>query len=155
MAHRCRGFTLLELMVVIVLIAVLLGMVGLVGGQSPARQARQHAQQFILLAQQLREQAMLQGQEHGLRLLDHGYQALRLDAQGWTTVSVFHRLPENLRLALEQEGHAVRLDDAQGPPQLLMLSSDEISPFRLIFKVAGQPFAQVLSDGIGEPLLDE
>lgn len=36
MRQRCRGFTLLELMVVMVLIGVLLGLVSLVGGSNPA-----------------------------------------------------------------------------------------------------------------------
>jgi general secretion pathway protein H len=155
MGRHCRGFTLLELMVVIVLIGVLLGMVSLASGESPARQARQQALEFTHLVQQLREQAVLQGQEFGVRVQRRGYQALRLDTEGWTPAAALHRLPENLTLGLEQDGNVVRLDDAQGSPQLLMLSSDEISPFRLLIKVAGQSFSQVSSDGIAQPLIDE
>ncbi len=40
-------------------------------------------------------------------------------------------------------------------PQLLILSSDETSPFRLLINVAGQTIARVSSDGLAEPLIDE
>ncbi len=146
---------MLELMVVIVLIGVLAGMVRFATGSSPAREARQQARDFVAVVQQLRERAVLDGQEYGVRVQPGGYQALRLEAQGWAAVSALHRLPEGLALGMELDGHVLRLDDAQGPAQLLMLSSDEISPFRLLIKVAGQTVARVSSDGLAEPLIDE
>ncbi|AUM67895.1 type II secretion system minor pseudopilin GspH [Pseudomonas fluorescens] len=154
MGGHSRGFTLLELMVVIVLIGVVMGMVSLALGPSPAREARQQAQDFIRVIQQLRERAVLDGLEYGVRIQPRGYQALRLESLGWTAVSALQRMPEGLTLGLEQDGHVLTLDDAQGPPQLLMLSSDEISPFRLLIKVAGQTISQVMSDGLAEPLID-
>ncbi|MBO1537452.1 type II secretion system minor pseudopilin GspH [Pseudomonas sp. OA65] len=155
MECRCRGFTLLELMVVIVLIGVLAGMVRFATGSSPAREARQQAQDFVAVVQQLRERAVLDGQEYGVRVRTGSYQALRLEALDWTAVSALHRLPEGLTLGLEQDGHVLRLDDVQGPPQVLMLSSDEISPFRLLIKSSGQALSRVSSDGLAEPLIDE
>lgn len=155
MQRRCRGFTLLELMVVIVLIGILAGMVRFATGPSPAREARQQARDFVAVVQQLRERAVLDGQEYGVRVEPGGYQALRLEVQGWTAVSVLHRLPEGLTLGLELDGQVLSLDAVQGSPQLLMLSSDEISPFRLLINVAGQTIARVSSDGLAEPLIDE
>jgi len=154
MGGHSRGFTLLELMVVIVLIGVVMGMVSLALGPSPAREARQQAQDFVRVVQQLRERAVLDGLEYGVRIQPRGYQALRLESLGWTAVSALQRMPEGLTLGLEQDGHVLTLDDAQGPPQLLMLSSDEISPFRLLIKAAGQTISQVMSDGLAEPLID-
>ncbi|WP_260959536.1 type II secretion system minor pseudopilin GspH [Pseudomonas citri] len=154
MGRESRGFTLLELMVVIVLIGVVAGMVSFAIGPSPTREARQQAQDFSRLVQQLRERAVLDGQEYGVRVQLRGYQALRLQAQGWSEVAAAHRLPGDLTLGLEQDGYAVRLDDGPGAPQLLMLSSDEISPFRLSIKVTGQTISRVSSDGITEPLID-
>ena len=155
MGRRCRGFTLLELMVVIVLIGVVAGMVSFAIGPSPAREARQQAQDFSRLVQQLRERAVLDGQEYGVRVQPRGYQVVRLEAQGWTDVAAAHRLPGELTFGLEQDGYAMRLDDGPGAPQLLLLSSDEISPFRLFIKVAGQTISRVSSDGIAEPLIDD
>ena len=68
MGYRCRGFTLLELMIVIVVVGVLLGMVSFVGGGSPAREVRQEAEAMVQVIHQLRERAVFEGQEYGLRL---------------------------------------------------------------------------------------
>lgn len=155
MGRRCQGFTLLELMVVIVLMGVLAGMVSLAIGPSPGREARQQAQDFIQVVQALRERAVLDAQEYGVRLQPGAYQALRLEAKGWTAVASVQRLPGDLTLRLELDGHGVALDDGQGAPQLLMLSSDEISPFRLSIKVAGQTFVRVSSDGLAQASIDE
>lgn len=155
MGCRCRGFTLLELMIVIVLMGVLAGMVSLAIGPSPAREARQQAQDFIRVVQALRERAVLDAREYGVRLQPRGYQALRFEAAGWTALASMQRLPADVTLGLELDGHEVTLDDGQGAPQLLMLSSDEISPFRLSIKVAGQTFLRVSSDGLAEPSIDE
>ena len=133
MRRHCRGFTLLELMIVIVLIGVLLGMVSLATGANPVRQARQEADAMVRMIHQLRERAVLDGQEYGLRLSVDGYRAMRLDGRGWEPVAALYRWPENLRLRLEQDGYSVSLGADEGPPQLLMLSSDETSAFTLTF----------------------
>ena len=64
MPRRCRGFTLLELMVVIALMGIVLGAVGLTAGNTPGRQARQEAGQVVQLIQHLREQAVIEGRAH-------------------------------------------------------------------------------------------
>ena len=92
---------MLELMIVIVLIGVLLGMVSFATGSNPARQARQEAHGIVGVIQQLRERAVLDGQEFGLRLSVEGYRVMRLDVQGWEPMVAFYRWPENVRLRLE------------------------------------------------------
>jgi general secretion pathway protein H len=82
MPSRCRGFTLLELMIVIVLIGVLVGMVSFATGMNPARQARQEADALAGVMRQLREQAVLDSQEYGVRLSAHGYRAMQLECAG-------------------------------------------------------------------------
>jgi general secretion pathway protein H len=154
MSRRCRGFTLLELMIVIVLIGVLLGMVSLASGVSPARQARQEADALAGVIRQLRERAVLEGQEHGVRLSVDGYRAMRLGVRGWEPVSVLNRWPPNLRLRLKHDGYLVNLGADEGPPQLLMLSSDETSTFTLTFESKDRTWSSLSSDGIGEVAID-
>ena len=154
MPRRCRGFTLLELMIVIVLIGVLVGMVSFATGMNPARQARQEADALAGMIRQLRQQAVLESQEHGVRLSTDGYRAMRLGVRGWEPVSSFHRWPDNMRLRLKHDGYSVSLGADEGPPQLLMLSSDETSTFTLTFETRGRDWLSLSSDGISEVVID-
>ncbi|VVP97465.1 hypothetical protein PS918_03832 [Pseudomonas fluorescens] len=155
MRRACQGFTLLELMIVIVLIGVLVGMVSFATGINPARQARQEADRLAGVIRQLRERAVLDSQEYGVRLSADGYRALRLDVRGWEPVSAFYRWPENLRLRLSHDGYSETLGADVGPPQLLMLSSDETSAFSLAFETKGRRWLSLSSDGFDEVQIND
>jgi general secretion pathway protein H len=154
MRQRCRGFTLLELMIVIVVIGVLLGMVSLATGGNPVRQVRQDAAAMVQLIGQLRERAVQEGQEYGLRLSVDGYRVMRLAAGGWEPVAALHRWAESGRPSLLQEGYASHLGADEGAPQLLILSSDETSAFSLTFGTASSTWLSLSADGIGEVVID-
>ncbi|MNG01082.1 putative type II secretion system protein H precursor [compost metagenome] len=155
MPRRCRGFTLLEMMIVIVLIGVLVGMVSLAAGVNPAQQARQEAGALAGFIRQLREQAVLEGREYGVRLSVEGYRAMRLDGRGWEPLAAFYRWPDGLRLSLEQEGYSVSLGADAGQPQIQLYSSDETSTFSLTFAGKDRVWASLSSDGIGEVMIDD
>lgn len=154
MRRFCRGFTLLELMIVIVLIGVLAGMVSFATGMNPAQQARREADALAGMIRQLREKAVIDGQEYGVRLSADGYRAMRLDVRGWEAVTTVYRWPDHLRLRLKQDGYSVSLGTDEGPPQLLMLSSDETSTFTLTFEARDRIWSRLSSDGIGEVVID-
>ena len=152
MPRRCRGFTLLELMVVIALMGIVLGAVGLTAGNTPGRQARQEAGQVVQLIQHLREQAVIEGREYGVRVRRDEYQVYRLEPQGWQPRGEVRRLAEGMQFHLEQEGRRLSLESVT--PQLLMLSSDEVSAFVWSFASEEQVWASIVSDGIGEPSIE-
>lgn len=141
-------------MIVMVLIGVLLGMVSFATGPNPARQAWQDAHGMASLVRQLRERAVLDGVEYGIRLSDGGYRPMRLAASGWEPMAAFHTWPVNVQLQLEQDGHPLILGRDEGPPQLLMLSSDETSAFTLTFSIPDRTLLSVSSDGLGEVVID-
>ncbi|WP_347903425.1 type II secretion system minor pseudopilin GspH [Pseudomonas purpurea] len=155
MRQACRGFTLLELMVVMVLIGVLLGMVGLATGNHSASLARQEANGLIQLLQTLREHAVLEGREYGLRLEPEGYQVLRLEGQAWRPAGSAYRLPQGLQLRLAQTGQASALGERPGQPHLLILSSDENTAFTLHLQTDQHVLISLSSDGLSEAALDE
>ncbi|MOA42557.1 hypothetical protein D3C78_1646160 [compost metagenome] len=64
-------------------------------------------------------------------------------------------MPEGLQVRLAHYGRALVLQGSPGQPQLLVLSSDEISAFTLHFETAGQQWLSLSSDGLGEPAIDE
>lgn len=154
MRRRCAGFTLLELMIVIVLIGVLLGLVSFASGLNPARQARQEAGAVAQVIQQLRDRAVLEEREYGLRLSVEGYRVMRHEIRGWEPVAGLHRWPANVRARLKQDGYSLILGADEGPPQLLMLSSDETSAFTLTLMSAERTWLSLSGDGIGEVVID-
>lgn len=136
-----QGFTLVELLVVIVILGSLIGLAVLSTGiAGPARELRNEAERLAGLVGVLAEEAVLDNREYGLLLQAEGYRVLRYDplAAGWQALDdQSHRLPVWAELSLELEGEALQLP-ASGPrdaanlvPQLLLLSSGELSPFRL------------------------
>lgn len=62
-----RGFTLIEIIVVVFIIGMAVGVVSIsVGGNSAADQARKEAEEFVLQTGYVAEQAVLKGETYGL-----------------------------------------------------------------------------------------
>jgi general secretion pathway protein H len=145
----------LELMIVIVVVGVLLGMVSFVGGGSPAREVRQVAEAMVQVIHQLRERAVFEGQEYGLRLGTDGHRVMRRGDGGWEPVEGLTTWPLSIRVRLQQDGYGVGLDADEGPPQLLLLSNDETSAFTLTFESGDRTWLSLSGDGIGEVVIDD
>ena len=158
MRKRARAFTLIELLVVIVLLGILVSVAVLsVGGSSTSRELRDEARRLAALIGVLSDEAVLDSREYGLLVNSEGYRVLRYDeaATRWLEVErrKVHKVPDWMRLDLELDGTPLGLvaptqreDDRAGlsregerterraprlEPQLLILSSGELSPFSL------------------------
>lgn len=162
--RRARGFTLIELLVVLVVLGCLLGLVVLGSGiAGPGRELRGEAERLAGLIGVLAEEAVLDNREYGLRLSGAGYQVLRFEQRSgvWQALpDQAHRLPDWAEWHLEVDGQPLRLpaqDGEQGAaPQLLLLSSGELSPFRLTLRQRRQdgPHLQLSSDGFRLPRVE-
>jgi general secretion pathway protein H len=151
-----RGFTLLEVLVTLLLIAVSCAVVGLVAPDSPARQARHEAQRLQALLQLLREQAVLNFHDYGLRIDSDGYAVWQLDDSGhWQPSDEFsaHQLPKRLSLRVQIEEADRSLPSSGQLPQIHLLSSDESSAYSLYLQAEGKPLLRLFSDGIDNPEL--
>lgn len=139
-----RGFTLVELLVVIVIIGSLIGLAVLSTGiAGPARELRNEAERLAGLIGVLAEEAVLDNREYGLLLAAEGYRVLRYDplSARWQELDDEpYYLPAWAELSVELEGEALRLPQPAAAsrsapvPQLLLLSSGELSPFRLYLR---------------------
>jgi general secretion pathway protein H len=159
--HR-RGFTLIELLVVMVIIAIVASLavisLNVVGRDPPAKRA---AGELADLAGLAAEQAVMQGQEYGLRIEAHGYSFYAYDGRRWSPLqgdNLFYRrdLGDDVSLSLQLEGTPATLspppatvqspeaataagaEDQSGSqteqkdlPQVLLLSSGELPPFEI------------------------
>lgn len=150
--RRSRGFTLLELLLVMLLAGIALGMAGLVGGGDRKRLAYREAGLLLQLVQHARQQAVLEGQELGLRIDRQGYQLMMRSGQRWAAAG--QRRAIELDLQLEIDGLAVSVQGQGNGAQLVFASNDEYTPFSLHLHEAGVRLASITSDGLNDPWLD-
>ncbi|VFT11080.1 general secretion pathway protein H [Pseudomonas aeruginosa] len=113
-----RGFTLIELMVVMVIISVLIGLAVLsTGFASTSRELDSEAERLAGLIGVLTDEAVLDNREYGLRLERDAYQVLRYDEAKarWLPVARdSHRLPEWAELTFELDGQPLVLAGSKG-----------------------------------------
>ena len=160
--NEVKGFTLLELMLVILLIGLLSAMVTLnFSGESRQEKLTNEAERFQQISQFVAETALLKQQEWGLYVLPDRYGFLYYDysSSKWLQADEpeglrQHKLPQDMTLTLELDGLEGadsnllsqldwEIDEDEQPtdeqseipvlPQVFILSSGEISPFKLLF----------------------
>ncbi|MBS0366611.1 MAG: type II secretion system minor pseudopilin GspH [Proteobacteria bacterium] len=141
--HRrnARGFTLIEILVVVAIVGVLsaamLLSVSLTGRD---RELEKESDRLDALLGYAREQAELQTREYGVMFQDDGYTFLTYDTQRdrWRRVSEddaldTRQLPDGLELSLVVDGRAVVLtrpkDATDLTPQVILYSGGDLTSF--------------------------
>lgn len=142
--RRSRGFTLLELLLVMAVLGVVMGMAGFVSMHNPQRLAVQEAQLFLRFFEHARAHALISGQTLGIQVNQDGYRMMRLTHLGWRAGGDLQ--PSELDLRLKHTDWSPVVPD--GLVQLVLVDDEEHTPFILYFRRAGELLACVTSDGI-------
>jgi general secretion pathway protein H len=141
-----RGFSLLELLVVVAIIGVLVGAVALsVGAAGPDREVKGEVDRLRGVVDLLHEEALMQSRDFGLMFTETGYRFYVYDykALKWVEASndrllAERSLPKPLELTVVLDGRELELvrdfesQEIENPePQVMILSSGELTPFEL------------------------
>ena len=144
MSLRRKGFTLLEVLVVLFIVSVMTGITVInLPGFAQTDGFDYESDRLKAVIGMLREDAIMQSNDYGLQIqrLDagdnYGYEFYIYDAeyQDWQALTELpfsaRSLPEEIALSLKVEGDDVQLQGEDAPP-VLILSSGEVTPFTLL-----------------------
>ncbi|OZG73573.1 type II secretion system protein GspH [Hahella sp. CCB-MM4] len=158
-----RGFTLIEILVVMLIIGMVVSMATLVvGGNKEHRMLENESRKLLAILQLTQEEAVFQNVEIGVRIDEEGYEFKALNEeelkweelpQDFLKARTFPDWMEldfselNKEFKLKQTGQSTK---PQFLPQIMFLSSGESTPFTLTLKIKqGEDLKYTLSsDGL-------
>jgi len=151
-----RGFTILELLVVLLIIGIVVSMATLSVGGNEARAVKEEARRLSNLLDLAIQESVLNGREMALELNEDSYQFLYYDGKDWLPIADVNEfrpreLPLGIQLAAEVEGQAAAEDlfGETEASQVWIMSSGEVSPFTIILKPETGPVYQLTGDMMG------
>ncbi len=166
MRASSRGFTLLEILVVLVLVGILSSFALLAAGGGPHERLAEEARRLAALVELQQQEALLSGDLRAIQFDRAGYAILSLGPKGrWEPVAAANSLtrralPDGIELKLWVEDRPVDLKATESLPQVLLLNSGETTAFVAVFSLseadsANAPWQRVTGDGLGRLTLGE
>jgi general secretion pathway protein H len=162
-----RGFTLIEVLVVLVIMAAMAGLLVIGFRDNPEQRLRREADNLAGLLNAAADEAVMRGVELGLAIDDEGYRFVYFDTKKkqWLAAAdkalAPHAFPDPVSVTITLDGEQLdeqmlerirvlseRGDDEKLRPMVLLLSSGEVTPFTLTLEYEGEFRVIVSGDGL-------
>ena len=165
---RSKGFTLVEILVVVVIMAVVIALAVLsIGTTGRDSQLDEESRRIEGLVDILHERALLEGRDFGLRIEPTGYEFAVYDADRdrWLTLNdeqefrhrelpkgvSFHLQMDSVEVVLKPVERDVLTDTPPPPPQVAIAASGDGTPFKLtLTRDSTQASASIDGDAFGK-----
>jgi general secretion pathway protein H len=160
-------------MIVLVIVGVMAGLLVMGFKDSPAQRVRREAGDLVALINAASDEAVMRSIELGLVIDETGYQFVYFDPEKkqWQAARerglARHDFTETYKIDFALDGAQIddatrqriqalaeRSEDAALRPTLLILSSGEVTPFRLSLGVGEEAPVTVVGDGLNPVVLD-
>jgi len=134
MKYRGKGFTLIEIMVVITIAAIMIGSAVLAFPDSSDDRLKEQGRRFSALISLAQDESILQSQDFAVAVSDAGYSFYRREGESWAAYSDKPFVPRvtdgGLRAEVVIEGVSMELPSAKNlKPQIIIFSNGEMTPF--------------------------
>lgn len=131
-----RGFTLLEILVVVLIIGILVSLATLAIRDNPEQRLQTEGQRFAALLRLAAQEAVLQSREAAVVFERGGYHFLVLENGEWAQAEdqVFRPrdLPDGMEFEIVIEGEKLDFgSQRRREPRVYLLSGGEMTPFEL------------------------
>lgn len=150
-----KGFTLIEIMVVVVIVAVLISAVALSFPPVGDKLLKENANRFSALMSLAQDEAILQSTELAVEITPTGYSFYQNEGNSWVSFSDApfskRQLPAEISTKLYLDGISIDLKDRdKDKPQVVILSSGEMTPFTYTLQFKDQSEIKLKVDANGE-----
>jgi len=156
MTHvRHRGFTLIEVMTVVFIIGVIITFASLSIGQNSDHTLEEEAKRLQYLIKLASEESVLRATSMTVVITKEGYQFETIQGDQFVPLEkdkLFRKreFPQDMKITMEIQGQSVSFDNKDHPPRIFILSSGEMTDFKITLGLEdSQPYI-ITGDLIGQ-----
>lgn len=150
-----RGFTLLELLIVLVIAGITLGLVSFNALPSAQQELQKEAQRIALLMQLARDEAIVRNRPIAFEATADGYRFMVRDNDSWAPIEhddmlrprTFERSPLNLLIVPDATG-------ASGGPLRIVFGREPVDKPFVLTLASGSSAVVIRADGIGHYVVE-